>query len=104
MPKNQVFDFFDKNNPFYDVKYRVLRFKIDGSFERIVTNLNRNEFSADEIKELYHFRWDIETSFKELKYAVNLNTLHAKKVKYIYQEIFARIILYNFCQLITHKG
>lgn len=103
MPKNQTFDFFDNEQPFYDIHYRVLRLKIDTSYECIVTNLSRDEFSINEIKELYHLRWGIETSFRELKYAVNLSSLHAKKVKYIYQEVFARIILYNFCQLITTK-
>lgn len=103
MPQHQTFDFFDDDNPFYDVNYRVLRFKIGDSYESIITNLSRDEFTVNEIKELYHLRWGIETSFKELKYAVNLNALHAKKVKYIYQEIFARVILYNFCQLITTK-
>ena len=46
-------------------------------------------------------RWGIETSFRELKYTVGLLHFHAKKVEYIYQEIFARLIMYNFTELIT---
>lgn len=33
----------------------------------------------------------------ELKYTIGLTNFHAKKVEYIHQEIFARLIIYNFC-------
>ena len=46
-------------------------------------------------------RWGIETSFRELKHTVGLLHFHAKKVEYIYQEVFARLIMYNFTELVT---
>jgi hypothetical protein len=46
------------------------------------------------IKEIYALRWGIETSFRELKYAIGLSNFHAKKVAYIKQEIFARLTLF----------
>lgn len=46
-------------------------------------------------------RWGIETSFRSLKYTVGLLHFHAKKVECIFQEIFARLIMYNFSELIT---
>ena len=46
-------------------------------------------------------RWGIETSFRELKYAIGLTAFHSKKVELIRQEIYARVIMYNFCELIT---
>lgn len=46
-------------------------------------------------------RWEIETSFIELKYAVGLTSFHSKKREYIIQEIWARLLLYNFCEVIT---
>jgi hypothetical protein len=67
----------------------------------LITNLNRKEFSSKDLKEIYHLRWGIETSFRELKYAIGLTNFHAKKVEYIKQEIFARLTLYNYCELIT---
>ena len=57
--------------------------------------------NAEEIKKLYAMRWGIETSFRELKYAVGLTSFHSKKSEYITQEIWARLILYNFCEIIT---
>ena len=46
-------------------------------------------------------RWGIETSFRELKYTIGLLHFHAKKVEHIYQEVFARLIMYNFTELVT---
>ncbi|WP_306756916.1 transposase [Agathobacter rectalis] len=50
---------------------------------------------------IYHLRWGIETSFRELKYAIGLTSFHARKPDFIKQEIYARLLLYNYCELIT---
>lgn len=99
-----TFDYICKENPYYLFKCRVVRFRIaPNTYETIVTNLDRNQFSMEEIKELYRMRWGIETSFRELKYAVNLNALHAKKNDSIKQEIYARLVFYNFSERIMRK-
>ncbi len=43
----------------------------------------------------------IETSFRKLKYSVGLSCFHSKKAEYVEQEIYARVIMYNFCESIT---
>ena len=104
LPTNSRFDFMTKEDPFYEFNCRIVRFKIsEDTYECIITNLNRKEFPTDEIKQLYNKRWGIETSFRELKYALGLNALHSKKRKLIQQEIYARIILYNLCQRVVQK-
>ena len=45
--------------------------------------------------------WGIETSFRSLKYTTGLLHLHSKKVACIKQEIYAKIIMYNFTEMIT---
>ena len=104
VPSNMRFDFMSKENPWYEFQCRVVRFKItDDTYECIITNLDRDEFTIDDIKNLYCKRWGIENSFRELKYAIGLNALHSKKRKLIQQEIYARMILYNFCQRIVQE-
>ena len=93
-----------KHDPivFYSLPFRVVRFRLsDSSYETVITNLDSEEFPPDELKRLYSMRWGIETSFRELKYTVGLLHFHAKKVENITQEIFARLIMYNFAELIT---
>ena len=97
------FDFLDLHtNKFYPISFRIVRCKIaDDLYETVITNLDQADFSPDELKELYKMRWGIETSFRELKYAVGLTNFHSKKQEHIAQEIFARIIMYNFSAMIT---
>ena len=103
-PKSMRFDFMSKEDPWHEFNCRIVRFKIsDDVYETIITNLDRDEFSIEDIKELYFKRWGIETSFRQVKYALGLNALHAKKRKLIQQEIYARLTLYNFCQRIVQK-
>lgn len=100
---NQRFDFLDKDNRFHEADYRVVRVRIDGKdeeYESLITNLDRNEFSIKDIKELYKLRWDIEVSYRHLKYSVDLNALHSKRRDFIKQEIWARMVMFNISMII----
>ena len=103
MSRKATFDYLELySNKSYPITFRAVRFKIsEDVYETIITNLDSEKFPSDKIKDLYHLRWGIETSFRELKYAIGLVCFHSKKVEYITQEIFARLIMYNFCELIT---
>lgn len=103
VPATSTFDYLDLHtNMFYDLKMRIVRFPItEESFECIITNLPQEQFNVEEIKQLYAKRWGIETSFRELKYAIGMMRFHSKKTEYILQEIWSRMTLYNFCEIIT---
>ena len=45
-------------------------------------------------------RWGIETSFRSLKYALSLSFLHSVKRELIIQEVYAKLIAYNFSSLL----
>lgn len=98
-----AFDYFpDEGYGEYEISLRVLRFPIGNSTnENIITNLPENEFCAEEIKEIYHLRWGIETSFCTLKHAIAAVNLHSKSRQMITHEIWARLILFTFCSYIT---
>ena len=100
---NQNFDYLPVGDKgIYPINFRVVRFAIsENTYEVIITNLTEKEFPTKKIKEIYHLRWGIETSFRELKYAIGLTSFHSKKAVYILQEIFARLTMYNFCEIIT---
>ena len=98
-----TFDFLDRQtSPFYPISFRVVRIMLEnGAYESVVTNLDELDFPPSVIKKLYGMRWGIETSFRELKYTVGLTSFHARKREYIVQEVFARVIMYNFTEIIT---
>lgn len=103
VPSTSTFDFLDlQENLFYPISFRAVRFILpSGAYETVITNLSVSEFPPDEIKSIYNMRWGIETSFRALKYTVGLTNFHAKRQESIAQEIFARMILYNFAEMIT---
>lgn len=87
----------------YPMKFRVVRFQLDtGEYETLATSLPPSVTLA-EIKELYHSRWGIETSFRELKYGMGLVNLHGKKDDFVRQEIFAAMVMSNFCSRIANR-
>ncbi len=87
----------------YPMKFRVVRVLLDtGEYETLATSLPRS-FTPAEIKELYHARWGIETSFRELKYGIGLVNLHGKKDDFVKQEIFSAMLMMNFCNRIVNE-
>lgn len=103
MPQHQVFDSLPVGSKdVYPLSFRIVRFLLDnGDFACVITNLT--EFAPSRLKSLYAKRWGIETSFRTLKHTIGLVNFHAKKRELISQEVFARLVMYNFCEMIaTH--
>ena len=108
VPHTSTFDYLPQTTkkavpmqPYY-LSFRVVRFKLtQDSYEVLLTNLPEDEFSVSELKDLYAMRWGIETSFRDLKYSLALSFFHSKKTENILQEVFARLTMYNFAELIT---
>lgn len=103
VPSKSTFDFLDlKEQLFYPISFRVVRFVLpSGAYETVITNLPANDFPPDELQSMYNMRWGIETSFRALKYTVGLTNFHAKRRESVTQEIFARMIMYNFTEMMT---
>ena len=86
----------------YHMEFRIVRFNLSDSVsETLITNLPADSFPPDILKHLYSLRWGIETSFRSLKYSLALLSFHSKKTENICQEVFARLTMYNFAELIT---
>ncbi len=105
LPHNASFDFLPNSSQkcepisFYDLHFRMVRLEIKpGFFETLVTNTN---YSPEKLKDLYAYRWGIESSFRDLKYSIGLTHFHAKKKEGTLQEIYARFINFNMCKWLT---
>lgn len=87
----------------YPMRFRICRFMLDsGEFETVATSLPPS-FSLEDIRKLYHMRWGIETSFRDLKYTLGLVNLHGKSDKFAEQEIYASLIAFNYTSRICHE-
>lgn len=101
--KHTRFDFIDPDDKrsLYPLSYRLIKITLDnGTPEYLLTNLPRDSFRLSDMQSLYHLRWEVETSFLFLKYGISLNYFHSIKTERLYQEIYAKIILFNFISLI----
>lgn len=63
--------------------------------ERLVTNLPASEFSPDDLKELYHLRWGVETCFQMLKDRLQVENMTGTRPVLIEQDVYASAYLLN---------
>lgn len=80
---------------------RVVKIELGtGETELLVTSLvNQEEYSSEELSELYHLRWGVEECFKNLKTKMKVEYFGCKKSQGIYQEFFAHIFCLNMISL-----
>lgn len=101
--KNKYDYIQEKNKTIDQFQARLVKFELpSGNTEYLLTNLSQKNISLEELKELYRMRWGIETSYRYLKYASGLVHMHSIKQDFIFQEIFAKLTLYNFCTAVKH--
>lgn len=103
--KNKRFDYENAaTQDGYEMLIRFVRFKLTNStYECLATSLSEELFPVADLKEIYGKRWGIETGFRELKHIMGLSAFHSKQENSILQEIYARLIIYNYSMLITGK-
>ena len=70
----------------------------------LITNLDRESFPLSRLKEIYHLRWGIETSFRDLKYDLSAAQFHSKKDQFVYMQLYAHFAMYNAVSLSMGLG
>ena len=101
LSKKTDFDFFEEDGT-YEIWFRIVRFRLpNGKYVAVATNLEEDEFNIKSIAAIYKLRWGCETAFRKVKHTIGLVNFHSWKMQYIKQELFARLIMYNFCSAIV---
>lgn len=105
LSKGARFDYIkDSKSPDYPISIRFLRFRLeDGRYEVLATSLPQDSFSKEFLQEIYRMRWGIETSFRQLKHVLGLAAFHSKKAVFVIQEVYARLIMYNFSMYLSNQ-
>lgn len=91
-----------KNDLDYDpIKVRVIKIHLDnGETELLITNLyDTNEYTIEDMGELYHLRWGVEEGFKNLKPKMKIEQFGCRKTEGIFQEFHAHIFCLNMVGL-----
>ncbi len=104
VPAASRFDFLSPTDNFYELSFRIVRFKTkEDSYETIITNLTEDEFSLEDFKELYYYRWNEETAFNKVKNTLGMIYFHAQNRQLIQQEINATFLMYNVSEIIINN-
>lgn len=103
---NRTYPYRDKNPELYNyllsgnnIKVRCVKVTLNtGETEVLLTNLEQNKFSKEEIKELYNYRWKIEINYKHLKNNLKIECISSSKITLIKQDIFSQVLVSNMLQ------
>ena len=84
---------------------RVVEIKLEnGKYVYLATNLSSDEFSVEELKELYAQRWSIETGYKKLKSQILIERFSGHRRIIIEQDFYAHMFIYNLATAIQSDG
>ena len=102
LKNSQEAKIFFKNN---NINLRFVTIELsNGTKEVLVTNLTSDKMSYENIKELYHLRWNIETSYRTLKTQMKLEEYNGYLVDIIKQDIYISVMLYNLISGIINEN
>lgn len=107
---DRIRNFKDKDEEFYNyyedgntISLRFVNIKLPtGEIETIITNMNYDELSNEDIDKIYQLRWGIETSYHELKESMQITNISSSKDTIIKQEIYSQMTVYNIIRSITN--
>ena len=87
-----------------DVTVRVIEVILDnGSKEYLATNLLDPSFTPDMFRELYFYRWLVETKYKELKSRLAIEDFNGATSVSVFQEFYISMLLSNLSSLIKNE-
>ena len=72
--------------------------------EILATNLTHEEFTTEDLKELYNKRWTVETGFDRLKNLIEIEDFSGIRRQIIEQDFYAHIFVYNLAMTIKNHA
>lgn len=86
-----------------DIDIRVIEGVLDdGTKEYLATNLFDTEITKDMFRELYFYRWPVETKYKELKSRFGIEEFNGATTTSVFQEFYINMLLSNLSSLIKN--
>ena len=87
-----------------DTKIRVIEVILnDGTKEYLATNLFDSHISQQMFRELYFYRWPVETKYKELKSRLAIEEFSGATTTSVLQEFYINVLLSNLSSLIKDQ-
>lgn len=98
----ELYEYYENGNT---IKVRFVNIILPtGEVETLLTNLDTNEFTTEDINQLYQLRWGIETSYHYLKENMKITNISSSKDGIIKQEIYSQMLVFNMLQAIQNES
>lgn len=89
----------EKMQKMHSMTLRLVRVRLSSGIEEcLATNLSKEDFSTDEIVQMYALRWGIETAYDILKNKLELENFTGTKSVLLKQDIYSCVYLCNLIQ------
>jgi hypothetical protein len=66
-----------------------------GIEEHLISNLDKETFTDEDLKELYNLRWGIEVSYDSIKNLLHIENVSGYSEKAVKQDFFSQMLAYN---------
>ena len=87
-----------------DIRIRVIEVILNaGTKEYLATNLFDSHISQQMFRELYFYRWPVETKYKELKSLLAIEEFSGATTTSVLQEFYINVLLSNLSSLIKNQ-
>lgn len=97
--------FYEKIKGKSGIKLRIINVRLStGEVESLITNILDKKFDIMDFKEIYNARWKIEKAYDSLKNKLKIERFTGRLPIYIYQDIYAQVLVYNQIQDIINNG
>lgn len=99
---SELYEYLSSGNT---IKVRCVKVELEtGKIEIILTNLETEKFTSDEIKELYNLRWQIEINYRHLKNDLKIENITSSKEVLIKQDIYSQVLVSNMLQAFINEN
>ena len=85
------------------VRCRLVAIMLDSGEKEILCTslLDEQEYSNEVMKELYHYRWNVEESYKLFKCRAQLEVFSGKTAHAVQQDFYAKVFMMNMCAILS---
>lgn len=103
--KNSDPNFYEYLKKGNTIKIRCIMIILEtGEIEYLLTNLEEDIFSTNDINELYNLRWQIELNYRHLKNDIKIECITSSKEILIKQDIYSQVLVSNILQAYINDG
>lgn len=104
--KNVLIQKLVQDHSIENIKLRIVKIELEsGKIEYLITSLlDKKDFSLNDLKEIYHLRWNEESYFNFQKNILEIENFSGRNPETIRQDYFARVLSSNLSSLLIEES